>query len=45
LQVGRENCNSLPPFWTAAGSGSSAIYTNTLTNFETPQRPEPLRCV
>jgi SWI/SNF-related matrix-associated actin-dependent regulator of chromatin subfamily A3 len=46
--VNRENSNSLPPFWSAAapagrGAGSGVIYTNTLTNFETSTRPEPLR--
>jgi SWI/SNF-related matrix-associated actin-dependent regulator of chromatin subfamily A3 len=47
--VQRENSNGLPPFWSAAaqaGRGAAAggvIYTNTLTNFETSVRPEPLR--
>jgi SWI/SNF-related matrix-associated actin-dependent regulator of chromatin subfamily A3 len=50
--VNRENSNGLPPFWNAAmpaGRGAAAaggggvIYTNTLTNFETSTRPEPLR--
>jgi SWI/SNF-related matrix-associated actin-dependent regulator of chromatin subfamily A3 len=49
--VSRENSSSLPPFWSAAaptGRGAAAaaggvIYTNTLTNFETSTRPEPLR--
>ncbi|WIA16914.1 hypothetical protein OEZ85_013841 [Tetradesmus obliquus] len=48
--VNRENSNALPPFWSAAapaGRGAAAaggvVYTNTLTNFETASRPEPLR--
>uniref|UniRef100_A0A383WDF9 Uncharacterized protein n=1 Tax=Tetradesmus obliquus TaxID=3088 RepID=A0A383WDF9_TETOB len=49
--VNRENSNTLPPFWSAAaptGRGAAAaaggvVYTNTLTNFETSTRPEPLR--
>ncbi|WIA37137.1 hypothetical protein OEZ86_014100 [Tetradesmus obliquus] len=49
--VNRENSNALPPFWSAAApagrgaaaAGGGVVYTNTLTNFETSTRPEPLR--
>ena len=34
-----------PPFWTAAAAprAGGVVYTNTLTNFETAERPAPLR--
>jgi SWI/SNF-related matrix-associated actin-dependent regulator of chromatin subfamily A3 len=41
--INRENSGALPPFWEATGGrASSILYKNTLTNFETAQRPDPL---
>ncbi len=43
--VGRENGGALPPFWEErpAAAGRPAAFLNSLTNFVSPQRPEPLR--
>lgn len=45
--IGRENSNALPPFWQQqqhrGGGGGGGVYTNSLTNYETQARPEPLR--
>ncbi|KAG2491123.1 hypothetical protein HYH03_010567 [Edaphochlamys debaryana] len=40
--VARENGSDLPPFWQAR-TGPGGGYTNTLTNFVSTQKPEPLR--
>ncbi|KAJ6797573.1 putative SWI/SNF-related matrix-associated actin-dependent regulator of chromatin subfamily A member 3-like 1 [Iris pallida] len=38
--AGRENSADLPPFWEEKRKG---LFLNVLTNFETDERPEPLR--
>jgi SWI/SNF-related matrix-associated actin-dependent regulator of chromatin subfamily A3 len=42
--VRRENSGALPPFWEAQPApGGALAYLNTLTNFSSPTRPEPVR--
>ncbi|KXZ51801.1 hypothetical protein GPECTOR_11g243 [Gonium pectorale] len=46
--IGRENGVMLPPFWeeqAARGGAGAARYFNSLANFTSPTRPEPLRWV
>nr|ATG70983.1 DNA/RNA helicase protein [Juniperus flaccida] len=41
--VQRENSLKLPPFWEACTNQSKKLYKNILTNFESFERPDPLR--
>jgi hypothetical protein len=43
LPLQRENSGALPPFWEARTLGGAAMYTNSLTNHSTQQRPAPIR--
>nr|ATG70978.1 DNA/RNA helicase protein [Cupressus sempervirens] len=41
--VQRENSLKLPPFWEAYTNQGKKVYKNILTNFESFERPDPLR--
>nr|ATG70975.1 DNA/RNA helicase protein [Cupressus duclouxiana] len=41
--VQRENSLKLPPFWEACTNQGKKVYMNILTNFESFERPDPLR--
>nr|ATG70976.1 DNA/RNA helicase protein [Callitropsis funebris] len=41
--VQRENSLKLPPFWEACTNQGKKVYKNILTNFESFERPDPLR--
>lgn len=41
--VTRENSSALPPFWEARSAGGARFYFNSLTNFSSTTRPEPMR--
>ncbi|KAL4203337.1 hypothetical protein AMTRI_Chr01g127380 [Amborella trichopoda] len=41
--VHRENSSELPPFWEEREIGGKKIFFNVLTNYQTYDRPEPIR--